>query len=450
MKTLNKPCLHWGLFWSLSLTILPIQAQENWPQFRGAESRGLGTGKDLPLTWSETENVRWKAEIPGSGWSSPIVWDHRVFLTTVENEGVTETPKKGLYFGGERKNLPKTVHRWKVLCLDFDTGQILWDDEVGIGIPRSTIHLKNTFASETPVTDGERVYFMFGNLGIFCYDLKGTLLWQKMLPARKTRYGWGTAASPVLHENRLYVINDNQETSRLTAYNAVTGEEVWKVDRDEKSNWATPYIWNHSGRTEIVTPGTGKTRSYDLNGRLLWEMAGMSTIVIPTPFSEFGLLYISSGYVGDKTQPVYAVRSGATGDITLESGERQNQYIAWSQKKAAPYNTSPLIYGDQFYVLWDRGFLSCRNGRTGEEIYEKQRIRSGKGTAFTASPWAYRDRIFCLSEDGDTFVFQAGKEYKLLHVNALNEMAMATPAIVRDSLIIRTQHHLFRISENND
>ncbi|HZN12373.1 MAG TPA: serine/threonine protein kinase, partial [Blastocatellia bacterium] len=209
-------------------------------------------------------------------------------------------------------------------------------------------------------------------------------------------------------------------------------------------NWATPYVWESGRRTEVITPGTKKVRAYDPDGKLLWELGGMSSIVIPTPFSKFGLLYLASGYVGDQRRPVFAVRPGAAGDITLREGERENQFIAWSQPQAGPYNPSPLVYGEHYYTLLDRGFLTAHDARTGKEIYGKQRIDPAAG-AFTASPWAYQGKIFCLSEDGDTFVIQAGPEYKLLSKNSLDEMCMATPAISRDSLIIRTASKLYRI-----
>jgi len=193
----------------------------------------------------------------------------------------------------------------------------------------------------------------------------------------------------------------------------------------------------------LITCGTKKVRSYDLNGKVLWEFGGMSSIVIPTPFSKFGLLYICSGYVGDKVRPVFAVKPGAAGDISLKAGETNNEFIAWYQPTAAPYNPSPLGYGDYFYVLFDFGFLSCHDARTGRQIYEKQRIRTEGTTSFTASPWAANGKIFALSEDGDTFVFQGGPDYKLLRQNSLDEMCMATPAIAGDRLLIRTLTRLY-------
>jgi len=308
------------------------------------------------------------------------------------------------------------------------------------------VHIKNTYASETPVTDGQRLYVYFGNVGLFCYDLDGKELWSKHFGSFKTVYNWGTAASPVLHEDRLYIVNDNEERSFVAAFDKTTGKEIWRVSRDEKGNWATPYVWQNQQRTELVIPGKNKTRSYGLDGKLLWELGGMSSIVIPTPFSGHGLLYIASGYVGDKKRPIFAVRPGASGDITLPDGQSSSEFIAWSLPQAGPYNPSPILYGDYLYVLYDRGLFGCYNAHTGEVVYAARRIAPG-ANAFTVSPWANDGKIFCLSEDGDTFVIQAGPEFKLLGTNKLDEMCMATPATLRGSLIIRTISKLYRITK---
>jgi outer membrane protein assembly factor BamB len=256
----------------------------------------------------------------------------------------------------------------------------------------------------------------------------------------RTRYGWGTASSPVLHKGRLIIVNDNDDASYLMAIDARTGKTVWKVARPgEMTNWSTPFIWEHDGKVEIVTTGTGRNRSYDLDGKLLWEFGGMSSIVIPMPFAQHGLLYLASGYVGDQNRPVFVVKPGGHGELT-------DNDFAWKLPQAGPYNTSPLVYGDIYYTLLDRGFLTAHDARTGKEVYGKQRIDPAAG-AFTASPWAYNGKIFALSEDGDTFVFQAGSEYKLLHKNSLNEFCMSTPAIARGSLFLRTASQLYRIGK---
>ncbi len=419
------------------------RGQDDWPQFRGPAASGVGDPARLPDAWSATEHVAWKTNIPGRGWSSPIVRDGNVFVTTaVRDGGELEPVKKGLYLGGDRP-APKESHRWIVYGLDLGSGRIVWEREVHRGIPVHGHHLKNTLATETPVADGERVYAYFGNVGLFCFDLEGKPLWSKRWESVPTRHGWGTAASPVLHGERIYVVNDNDRQSFLVALDRKTGEQVWRIDRDEKSNWATPFVWENGQRTEIVTPGTGRVRSYGLDGRLLWELGGMSVITVPTPVAAHGLLYVTSGYVMDRRKPLYAIRPGASGDVSLEGDQDRNEYIAWCQKMAGPYNPSPIVYGKYLYVLYDMGLFSCYDAVTGEAVY-KHRISPG-ARAFTASPWACDGKIYCLSEDGDTFVIRAGPEYELLGKNRLGELTMATPAIVRDGLIIRTESHVFRI-----
>lgn len=421
----------------------------SWPQFRGPGSRGVAEGENkLPERWSATENVAWKRDIAGRGWSSPVVWGEHVFLTTVVNTGTTEEAKKGLYFGGDRPVPPDAVHQWKVICLNLKSGEIRWERLVHEGKPQSPIHIKSSFASETPVTDGERIYCCFGNVGIFCFDFAGQLLWRHKLAPLPTRFGWGTAASPALHQGRLYYCNDNDQESYLLALDAKTGQEVWKTPRDEKSNWATPFVWANESRTEIITPGTGAVRSYDLDGKLLWSLKGMSSITIATPFAAHGLLFISSGYVLDPKRPVYAIKPGASGDISLDKDATSSDFIAWSQPKAAPYNPTTLVSGDRLFVLYDRGLLAGYNARSGQELFSPQRLPNGR--AFTSSPWASGGKIFCLNEDGITFVLRDSNQFELLHTNPLAEddMGMATPAIAGDRLLIRTSARVYCIQQS--
>lgn len=433
----------WVVLITGTLLASSTSAEVNWPQFRGTKAGVVDDGI-LPTKWSTTENVAWVIDIPGRAWSSPIVWGDKIFITSAVGGTDAEDPKKGLYFGGNRDKPSERIHRWMIYCIDFNNGKILWEKLAHQDVPKHSLHIKNTYASETPVTDGLCVYAYFGNIGLYCYDFDGKQLWKKPFETFKIRYNWGTAASPVLYKDRLYIVNDNDEQSFLIALDTKTGKQIWRVERDEKSNWATPYIWENKQRTELITSGTGKVRSYDLDGKLLWELGGMSNIAIPTPFAEHGLLYITSGYVGDQKRPLFAIRPGAKSDISLSDDQNSNQYIAWCQKQGGPYNPTPIVYGDYMYVLYDRGMLSCYDARTGDEIYSREKFASG-ANAFTSSPWANDGRIFCLSEDGDTFVIQAGTKFKVLGTNKLDEMCMATPAAARGSLIIRTLSKLYRI-----
>jgi outer membrane protein assembly factor BamB len=239
--------------------------------------------------------------------------------------------------------------------------------------------------------------------------------------------------------------NDTQ--SFLAAFDASSGREIWRVTRDERSNWATPFVWEQEGSAQIVTSGSDRVRGYDLEGGLKWELKGMSSIAIPTPFAAQGLLFVSSGYVGDALRPMYAIRPRATGDISLKPGESSNAHIAWSHPQLGSYNTTALVYGEYLYTLLDRGFLLTHDARTGKEIYGRQRLAPDT-SGFSASPWAYNGKIFAASEDGDTFVIQAGADYKLLGRNPLGEMIMASPAVARGSLIMRTASALYRISQS--
>jgi outer membrane protein assembly factor BamB len=429
-----------------------LSADDNWPQFRGPGSRGTSDERDLPEAWSKTENVAWATKIAGRGWSSPIVWGDKIFLTSaIQLKGDVEKVKPGLYFGGERKT-PKVPFRYVVVCLDFNTGKILWEKTAFEGIPKFGHHLKNTMASETPVTDGERVYVYFGNVGVFAYDFDGNQKWGRELGAYPMANNWGTAASPAICDGRLFVIDDNEKHSFLSALDAATGKELWRKDRDEKSNWATPYVWKNDKRTELVTCGVKSVRSYDLDGKLLWQLSGMSSIVIPTPFSADGLLYVTSGYVLSPKKPLFAIKPGASGDISLDAGKKQtsNAHIAWANLTSGPYNVSPVLYKDVLYVLYDRGTLASFDAHTGKALYDPPQARIGTSGHYTASPWAYNDKVFCLSEEGLTLVVEAGgTKPKIVRKNDLEELCMATPAIARGSLFIRTESQLYRIASKN-
>ncbi|MHC4325282.1 MAG: outer membrane protein assembly factor BamB family protein [Planctomycetota bacterium] len=424
-----------------------VYAGNNWPRFRGPTATGVAEDNpQLPERWSRTENVVWQTEVPGWGWSCPVVWGDKVFLTTVVGEEEYEKPRKGLYLGQGRQKPPKGLHHWMVYCFDLNSGNVLWKAEAHKAEPNSPRHPKSTYACETPTTDGERLYVLFGDVGLYCYDLKGKPLWSNLIEPKKTFYGYGAAASPVVHGNQVIMIYDNQEDSYIASFDTKTGEQRWRAEREEMSTWATPVVWENKLRPEIVTPGKRKIRSYDLEGKLLWEMDGrMSGLVIPSPFTSFGMVYITSGYVGDRHRPVYAIKPGASGDITPKEGQT-SEFIQWYLPTAGPYNPSPIVYGDYYYTLLDRGWLTCHNARTGEEMYGKTRFKPS--ASFTASPWAYNGKLFFLSEDGVTYVVEVGPEFKQLHTNSLDELCIASPAACRGKLLIRTASRLYCFSNS--
>jgi len=429
--------------------VAPTVGLEQWPQFRGPQSGVVPDNPDLPDTWGPSENVVWQTTIPGYGWSSPVVSGDHVFVTATVSAGTEPAPVRGLYDPGDDHGKMRSTasQRWAVYDVDFTNGRIRWTRELRNTPAPVMRHVKNSFASETPVTDGDHVYVYFGSLGaVAALDLAGNISWVKEVAALDGRQGFGTAASPLLYKGRLYVVHDNLTHSFMAAFDAKSGTEVWRVDREEVENWSTPVVWENALRTEIVTSGMGKVRSYDLDGKLLWQVGGMTVNTVPTPIPTRELIYINSGYPGANPRPVYAVKPGASGDISLKPGETSNEFIRWYQPLLGTYNTSSLVYGDYYYTLLDRGFLLCHDARTGQQVYGRQRI-SAESSGFTASPWAYNGKLFLLSEDGDTFVVQAGPEYKLLGKNSLNEMTLATPAVARNSLILRTQTKLYRIGK---
>jgi len=443
------------------LLVLPIlfalahaQAADDWPRFRGGQGGVADDDPRLPDTWSPTTNIVWKIDLPGLGWSSPVVQGDHIIVTSAISEGKEAAPEKGLYDPGDEhgKTRSTAMNRFMVYDVDFQTGKIRWSRELTRMVPLIGRHIKNSFASESAAIDSNGIYVYFGAAGLVAsLDLKGEVRWTQKVPAHETYFDMGTSASPVVYKDRVYIVHDNLTDSFMAAFDKQTGKTIWNIKRDENTKgatWSTPYIWENGLRTELVVSASGKVRSYDLDGKLLWELTGMTFLTAPSPFAKHGLLYFSSGYPGESPRPVYAVKPGGSGDISLKPGETSNEQIAWYQPLLGTYQTSALVYGDYYYTLLDRGFLLAHDARTGRQVYGRQRISPEAG-GFTASPWAYNGKIFLLSEDGDTFVIQAGPEFKLLGKNSLDEMALATPAVAHGSVILRTQSKLYRIAKKN-
>ena len=443
---------------ALWLTGAVVAADDHWPRFRGADGGVAADHPLLPDVWGPSQNIIWKVDVPGRSWSSPIVWGDHVFVTTAINTAETEKllPVSSYVSrsnGGTMTFMdiakPSAAHRWVVYDFDLKDGRIRWERVVHTGVPAKSRHLKNSYASETPVTDGERVYAYFGDVGLFVFDMNGKPVWSKPTDAFEMQTGFGHAQSPVVDDRHVYIVNDNEEHSYIAAFDKRTGNQVWRVDRKETSNWSTPLVWKNERRTEIVTAATGGVRSYALDGTLLWQLTPMSTFAVPSPLAANGLLYVMSGYTASALRPAYAIRPGATGDISLKPNETSNDYIVWSDSTLGTFHPSALVYRGCYYILHDRGFLTCNDPATGKPIYPRQRINTTDTATFTASPWAYNGKVFALSEDGDTYVFQAGPDFKVLGKNSLNQMSLATPAVAGGSLIIRTASKLYRISKAN-
>ena len=441
-----------------------------WPQFRGHAGRGVSGIDHLPTTWSTTRNVAWKADVPGRGWSSPIVWGDQVIVTSTVSPGAFKAPSTGIYGNdyaadlarqglSDQEVLKRVVARdievtaeagelqYMVYSFDIASGKLRWRQQAHRGAPFGGRHRKNTYASETPATDGERIYALFGNVGLFCYRMDGTLLWTHRIEPRPRYLDFGTAASPVVHEGRVYFLDDNEVSSYLAALDAKTGAVVWKAGRTAGggrplSGWSTPYVWANAKRTEIVAIGRQLAIGYDLEGRELWRLRGL-TQANPTPTEGDGMLYVGTGSQGESNRPLFAIKPGASGDISLKDGETSNEFIAWYQPRAAAYTSSPLVFGGRVYAVNDTGVLQVFDAKTGREIY-KARV-GGVGNTFSASPFAYGGKVFCLSEEGDTFVLNPGDAYDEVAKNSLGEMAFATPAITRDGLFVRTATALYRV-----
>lgn len=362
-----------------------------------------------------------------------------------------EAAAPGMAGMGPAPKPPDEVYRWEIYCLDAADGKVLWKQVAAQHKPTIPTQASNTYASETPVTDGERVYAYFGMTGLYCYDFSGKLLWSKDLGSYPMMMGWGTGSSPALDGERVFVQCDNETKSFLAAFDQKTGKELWRVSREEKSTWSTPFLWRNKQRTELVAAGANRIRSYDpATGQLLWELGragttkgGMST-ASATPVADEELLYVSPG--GEwGIAPLFAVRAGASGDLTPPRGVTASADVAWSLKRGGPAMASPLLYNGYLYVLdQSGGFLSCYETKSGKPIY-RERLPGARG--FTASPWAYDGQIFCLDQDGRTFVVQAGPEFKLLGKNEIGEMCWATPAAANGSLFLRSRDHLYCIRQ---
>jgi outer membrane protein assembly factor BamB len=444
---------------------------DEWPQFRGPGGNGVADGASLPERWTTTENVAWTAEIPGRGWSSPILWHGRLFVTSAVSPGAFKAPSTGI-FGNDyaaelqKQGLPddeinkRVIGRdieltsetgeisYMVFALDAPSGKVLWKREAHRGKPFGGRHRKNTYASETPVTDGERLYASFGgNVGIYAFSLDGTPLWSRSWTPQPIYLDFGTASSPVVHEGRLYQLHDNDGQSFLAALDARTGREIWNVKRADlasrmASGWATPLVWTNAGRTEIVTIGRGFVISYDTNGRELWRLKGM-TQATPSPIAAGGLLYVGSGSQGEANRPLLAIRPNASGDISLQDGQTTSEFVAWSLPRFSGYTPSPLAYRGRIYAINDNGVLQVADAKTGAEVF-KARVGGG-GFTFSSSPLASEGRIYLLSEDGDAFVLGTGDRYDEIARSSLGEMSLATPAVDGDSLYIRTQTKIYRV-----
>jgi outer membrane protein assembly factor BamB len=626
----------WTLAMSICVIVPTLAEAQDWPQFRGPNGSAAGAGKELPDKWDADKNVLWKAQVPGYGWSSPIVSGDKVFVTTAVSDkqrkpagglggrgpggdgapggrrpggdgapgggrrglggfgarpqpgqimptflqerlnlsaeqkqqldelqkdvdgrlakiltdeqqkqlkeplpgvgpggrgrrgpgGFGPSPEPGqilppslqdrlkltddqkkqeqdlqkdvdgrlakiltdeqqkqlkeMLAGGGRggfggpggfgrgQRAPDALYKWELYCLDRATGKVIWQQIALEGKPHIPTQPSNTYATETPVTDGERVYAYFGMHGVYCYDFTGNLVWKADLGAYRMAMGNGTGSSPVLDGDRLFIQCDNDEKSFLVALDAKTGKELWRAARPERTGWSTPLVWKNKLRTEVVCLASPRVRSYDpATGKQLWELGGLNGQAKASPVASPELLYVGVGsrggfggggeepgdappgrggrMGGSGGRPLFAIKAGASGDITLKDGAKSNEGVAWYAPQGGPATASPLLVDGLLYVLEERsGLLSCNDATTGKQVY-KERLPGARG--FTSSPFAYDGKVFCLDDAGTTHIVQAGRQFKVLGKNTIDEMCWSTPAVSGGALFLRTVDRLYCIKD---
>jgi hypothetical protein len=422
---------------------------QNWPSFRGPNASGVAQGHPTATAWDATKNtgVLWKTPIPGLAVSSPIVWGDTVFVTTAVSSDPNAVFRHGLY-GDVEPSKDVSPHSWRLLAVDKRTGTVRWERVAHEGVPRTKRHPKSSQASCTPATNGKVVVAWFGSEGLYAYDLKGTLLWKQDLGRVDAGwffdpdYEWGAASSPVIYRDLVIVQVDKQKDSFIAAYRLKDGKEAWRTAREEIPSWGTPTVYEGPPRDELVTHATKFIRGYDpATGKELWRLGPNSEITTPTPIVAHGMVYVTNGYGG--IQPIYAIKPGGSGDLTLAGEATSSAHIAWSTKRGGVYTPTPVVYEDLLYLLSNNGVLSAYDAHTGERAYQ-ERV-AGKGGAFSASPVAADGKLYLTGEDGDVFVVKTGRKPEWLATNAMGEVLMATPAISDGVLYVRGMSHLFAI-----
>ncbi|MFN7961240.1 MAG: PQQ-binding-like beta-propeller repeat protein [Thermoanaerobaculia bacterium] len=438
---------------SLLLLLLPATSQaQNWPSFRGPGASGLDPMAKPPATWNvkEGKNVRWSVPVPGFAHSSPIVWGDRVFVATAVHSEKEPTLRTGLYGDVDSATDPGQIS-WRLLAFERATGKLVWDRELAKGAPKVLRHFKATHANSTPATDGQHVVVFFGSEGgLYCLSQDGKLEWRTEVGGVDTgwfydpSYQWGHASSPVIWQNQVILQVDRPKDSFLAAYDLATGKPLWRTPRAEISSWGTPTLVPSGDRFEIVTNGSRAIRGYDpKTGEELWHISPTTEVSVSTPIFAGGLVFVSEGY--RPLQPVYAIRPGGRGDLSLKPDASTSAQIAWSVQKGGTYLPTPIAVGPHLYTLNNNGTLTCYEAATGKELY-RQRVGDGHA-AFSASPVATPERLYLASEDGDVFVVATGPEFRVLGSNPVGETLMATPAISGDLLILRTGKSLVAVGE---
>ncbi len=436
---------------------------QSWPSFRGPLASGVAEGHPVPLKWDaeRSENIRWKTYIPGLGHSSPVVWGNRIFITTAVKDKGQSSLKVGMY-GDVRSAKEENIFSWHILCIDREDGKILWDRRSYMGKPRIKRHPKSSHANSTPCTNGNYVVAFFGSEGMYCYDMEGNLIWKKDMGKldwgffRSPAAQWGGASSPVIHpahpmggvhQQMVIVQCDVQKNSFIAAFDLKDGTQLWKTVRNDVPTWGTPTVFTGGEHSQIIVNGYKHIGGYDIEtGKEIWKLRGGGDIPVPTPIVAHNLIYITNAHGGKS--PIYAVHVSAADNISLDENESSNKHIAWSYSRDGNYIPTPIIYNEYLYCCSDRGKLSCIEAGTGKLLYRES--LSSSSAAVSASPVAADGNIYCTAESGDIYVVEAGPEFKLIGVNKMNEICMATPAISRGTLFFRTRHHLVAVAVRKD
>lgn len=412
------------------------QAKNNWHQWRGPLANGTTPSGDPPTQWSETKNIKWKASLPGEGSATPIIWEDRVFaVAAVRTDRLAPAPPAADPRAKTRP--PANIYKFVVLCLDRVTGEREWQTTVCEDVPHEGRHSTNTYASSSPMTDGERLFVSFGSRGIYCLDLNGKILWKRDLGNMRTRYGWGEATSPVVHGESVIINWDHEDQSFITALDAKSGDTRWKVERDEPSSWATPLVVSYKGRTQVIANGTNRVRSYELaDGKLIWECGGQTVNAIPSPVLVDDFVVCMSGYRGSAT---YAIPLDATGDVT------GTDRIMWTHNEGTPYVPSATVVdGRVYFTQRNSAILHCLNVKTGERIFGPERL-PGMSNVY-ASPVAAAGRIYFVGRDGNAVVIEAADSMNVLATSNLDVPIDASPAICGRQLFIRSAKTLYCIA----
>ena len=418
----------------------PVGFEKNWHHWRGPHATGAAADANPPTTWSETENIRWKITIPGTGHAAPIIWEDKIFIQTAiegkeeKKESEDTNPFSGFF---QRDSGPK--YKFDLLAINRSDGSILWQKTLRELNPHEGTHRDATFASNSPVTDGEFIYAYFGSRGLYCVDMMGNVKWEKDIGTMYKRNTFGEGSSPVLHGNTLVIVQDHEGDSFITALDKRTGDVLWKTDRNERTTWFSPIVVEQDGKPQVITTGTNRVRSYDLEtGKLLWEGDGLTANSIPSPVAADGIAYLMSGFRGSELRAVQLAK--AMGDIS------DSEAIVWEHGRDTPYVPSPLLYGNILYFLKSNdGIISAFDTKTGKAYYGPKRLQGVSGVY--ASIVGAGDRVYIAGRNGTVNVVQHGPEFTIIAENTLDDSFNASPAVVGSELYLRGGQYLYCIAE---